>query len=35
MHLALVAQRVAAVRGESAEELAAYTRENARALFGV
>lgn len=35
MHLALVAQRVAAVRGESVDEVAAYTHANARALFGV
>jgi TatD DNase family protein len=34
-HLALVARRVAEVRGESVEALAARTTANARALFGL
>jgi TatD DNase family protein len=34
-HLGVIARRVAAVREESVDEVAAYTRENARALFGL
>jgi TatD DNase family protein len=34
-HLGIIARRVAEVRGEDPDDVAAYTRENARALFGV
>ncbi len=34
-HLAIIAKRVAEVRGESLDDVAVFTRENARRLFGV